>query len=133
MVCPIFLLQSNSRNLQDLVLLLVSSVFFLFLVLDAFWLENAYQLLVSMASGGINLGQVILYSVRYALIHLTATLFLPCFTTTYTFILKLDVDVSQGWKRLNLNYCCNSVCLAPSSNPEFDPMGIPWFWLEDVL
>ncbi|WPT13220.1 Mitogen-activated protein kinase kinase kinase 20 [Picochlorum sp. SENEW3] len=54
--------KEDSRNLQDLILLLVSAVMFLCIVLDAFWLENAYQLLVSMASGGLNLAQLIIYS-----------------------------------------------------------------------
>lgn len=58
--------KEDSRNLQDLILLLVSAVMFLCIVLDAFWLENAYQLLVSMASGGLNLAQLIIYSVRDA-------------------------------------------------------------------
>lgn len=57
------ILQGVVSNLQDLVLLLVSSIFFLLLVLDAFYHENAYQLLVSMASGGINLAQLIVYAV----------------------------------------------------------------------
>lgn len=59
------LAKEGTRNLQDLVLLLVSSVVFLCIVADAFWHENAYQLLVSMASGGLNLAQLIIYSVCY--------------------------------------------------------------------
>lgn len=58
------LAKEGMRNVQDLVLLLVSSVMFLCIVADAFWHENAYQLLVSMASGGLNLAQLIIYSVR---------------------------------------------------------------------
>lgn len=57
------LAKEGMRNLQDLVLLLVSSVVFLCIVADAFWHENAYQLLVSMASGALNLAQLIIYSV----------------------------------------------------------------------
>jgi hypothetical protein len=54
--------KEGMKNLQDLVLLLVSSIVFLCIVVDAFWHENAYQLLVSMASGGLNLAQLIIYS-----------------------------------------------------------------------
>jgi hypothetical protein len=46
------------------VLLLVSVVYFLGIVLDAFWRENGYQLLVGMASGTLSLVQVIVYAVR---------------------------------------------------------------------
>lgn len=56
------LVKEGTTNLQDLVLLLVSSVMFLCIVVDAFWHENAYQLLVSMASGGLNLAQLVIYS-----------------------------------------------------------------------
>ena len=62
------LAKEGMKNLQDLVLLLVSSVVFLCIVADAFWHENAYQLLVSMASGGLNLAQLIIYSVSVSIL-----------------------------------------------------------------
>jgi len=36
-------------------------------VLDAFWHENGYQLLVCMASGALNLVQLIVYAVSIIL------------------------------------------------------------------
>lgn len=56
-------MQEGAYSLQDLVLILVSAISFLFLVLDAFWHENGYQLLVCMASGCLNLIQLIVYAV----------------------------------------------------------------------
>lgn len=47
--------------MQDLILILMSAFIFLFLVLDAFWHENGHQLLVCMASGGLNLVQLIIF------------------------------------------------------------------------
>ena len=44
-------------------MILISAIYFLGLVLDAFWHENGYQLLVSMASGCLNLVQLIVYAV----------------------------------------------------------------------
>lgn len=61
MIYPILYLQGGINTLQDLTLILISAALFLFLVLDAFWLENGYQLLVCMASGGLNLLQLIIY------------------------------------------------------------------------
>ena len=57
-------LQTGSTRLQDLLLILLSAVYFLLLVLDAFWQENGYQLLVCMASGVLNLVQLVVYAVR---------------------------------------------------------------------
>jgi hypothetical protein len=56
------LVKEGTSNYQDLIMLLVSSVMFLCIVVDAFWHENAYQLLVSMASGGLNLAQLVIYA-----------------------------------------------------------------------
>ena len=56
------LVKEGTSNYQDLIMLLVSAVMFLCIVVDAFWHENAYQLLVSMASGGLNLAQLVIYA-----------------------------------------------------------------------
>jgi hypothetical protein len=73
-----FRLQPGLSTLQDLILILVSAIYFLVLVLDAFYHENGSQLLVSMASGGLNLVQLIVYAVRileFLDIHYSSTIY----------------------------------------------------------
>lgn len=51
---------------QDLVAIQVTAAFFFFLVLDAFYQENAYQLIACMAAALLSLVQLILYATSWS-------------------------------------------------------------------
>lgn len=80
-------LQPGKSTIQDLTLLLFSAIFYLLIVLDAFWHENGFQLLGTMVIGALNLLQSIVYAVG------------PCdeneTSTSFQFLIFLLLDALQ--------------------------------------
>jgi hypothetical protein len=62
-------LQAGPSALQDITLILFSAVYYLALVLDSFWRENGYQLLVCMGLGFLNIATLLVYGITCGLLH----------------------------------------------------------------
>lgn len=142
------LVKEGTSNYQDLIMLLVSSVMFLCIVVDAFWHENAYQLLVSMASGGLNLAQLVIYatslSVRVgwlramgrgprAMRHACSDVrdATMCCVSHWFGYRRFPCTIGgEGHCVHNGSMRLRSAAVDPIG---VDEMGVPWVWMANVL
>lgn len=110
------LAKEGVSNYQDLILLLVSSVMFLCIVVDAFWHENAYQLLVSMASGGLNLAQLVVYSTSLSAGRDTVSITVACVCA----LLQLILLGLTRWAYLGFGWRMYSKLAGDMRRPNID-------------
>lgn len=87
-------LQPGKSTIQDLTLLLFSAIFYLLIVLDAFWHENGFQLLGTMVIGALNLLQSIVYAVG------------PCNENETSTSFQFFDFFTPGCLTVHLNHCC---------------------------